>query len=111
MKTILPHALSLSLLALTGMSVSAQNLSVNTSSRESVRVFHNAIYPASDNVPINWTGNIAACNPGAVSQAYLDATLLPITYFRAMAGLFANVTFVTSNNVMAQATAMLMSAN
>ncbi len=89
----------------------AQTLTVNPASREASRVFYNTVYQASENVPHGWTGNLANCVPGTVSQAYQDATALRVNYFRAMAGLPAAVTFTAVNNTRAQAAALIMSAN
>src|SRR5215472_4741596 len=47
--------------------------SVNTTNREDVRSFFNAIYPASDNVPMNSTANTAGCIPGTNSPDFNDA--------------------------------------
>jgi len=97
-------------LGLTAPTLFAQPFNINPTSRETSRVFFNTVYQASENVPINWTGNAATCTPGTVSQAYLDATALRINYFRAMSGVPA-ITLTASNNLFSQATALLMSAN
>ncbi len=90
---------------------SAQPFNIDPNNRESIRSFYNRVYQASEGVPIGWTGNLAACNPGTVSPAYLDATLLRVNYFRAMSGLPSNITFTEANNAKAQAAALMMSAN
>src|SRR5689334_4524974 len=41
---------------------------VNISSRETSRQFFNLVYGASENVPINWSGNITNCTPGTNSS-------------------------------------------
>lgn len=89
----------------------AQPFNIDTASRETVRSFYNRVYQASEGVPIGWTGNLAACNPGTVSQAYQDATALRVNYYRAMAGLPSNITFTEAANLKAQAAALMMSAN
>src|SRR5947209_2976013 len=77
----------------------AQNFTVNPSNREESRTFFNTIFMASEPAPAdNWTGTIATCAAGTVSQAFLDATLLRINYYRAMAGDPANVTFSATYN-------------
>ena len=35
----------------------AQPFNIDTSSRESVRVFYNTVHQASEGVPMDWTGN------------------------------------------------------
>lgn len=93
------------------LSASAQPFNIDTASRETVRAFYNRVYMASEGVPIGWTGSLANCNPGTVSQAYQDATLLRVNYFRAMAGIPSNITFTEAGNAKAQAAALMMSAN
>lgn len=58
-----------------------------------------------------WTGNHSTCDAGDISSAFRDATLLRINYFRAMAGIPANVKFVDEYNRKAQQAALMMSAN
>ena len=84
---------------------------VNTDSREQVRDFYNAIYPTSDNVPINSTANAADCYPGTNSPAFEEAVLRRINWFRAMAGEPANVVFNSIYNSNAQATAVMISSS
>ena len=60
---------------------------VNTDSREQVREFYNAIYPASANVPMNSTTVTTNCFPGTNGTAFQNATLRRINWFRAMAGI------------------------
>lgn len=84
---------------------------VDTSPREQVRSFYNAVYRASDGVGIGSTADIATCTPGTNSPVFQDAVLRRINWFRAMAGLPAAVTFSASENVQCQAAALMMSAN
>ena len=60
---------------------------------------------------MNWTGDHAICNAGTTSQAYKDALLLELNYFRAMAGVPAEVTFSSEYNAKAQEAALMMSVN
>ncbi|MBW6467052.1 MAG: CAP domain-containing protein [Brevefilum sp.] len=60
---------------------------------------------------INWSGSHTRCDPGTTSQAFQDAVLTRINYFRAMAGVPADVTFSEESNRKAQAAAFLMSVN
>jgi hypothetical protein len=89
----------------------APALSVNGASREEVRQFYNAIYPASDGISIDSSANVADCDPGTNSAAFQDAVLLRINWFRAMSGIPADVSFSASENAASQAGALMISAN
>ncbi len=84
---------------------------VNPDSREQVRDFYNAIYPASENVPINSTADVADCFPGTNSPAFVEAVLRRINWFRALAGEPANVVFNPIYNSNAQAVAVMISSS
>jgi len=85
--------------------------SVNTDSREEVRSFYNAVYRASDGVPMNTTADVATCTPGTNGTVYKEAVLRRINWFRAMAGLPAEISFDAGNNAKCQRAAVMMSAN
>ncbi|MGA2176590.1 MAG: immunoglobulin domain-containing protein [Verrucomicrobiota bacterium] len=85
--------------------------SVNGNSREQVRQFYNAVYTASDGVPLDSTANTANCIAGTNSAAFQNAVLLRINWFRAMSGIPASVTFSASESAEAQSAALMMSAN
>lgn len=89
----------------------AAGLSVATAQREAVRNLYNALYLASDNAPMGWTGSIVGCNPGTTSQAYRKAVVLRINVIRALAGVPAAVTLDSGFNAKAQQAALMMSAN
>lgn len=84
---------------------------LDPTSRESARLFYQTVYAASDNIADGWTGSVASCNAGAVNTAYQNATLRRINWFRAMAGIPANVTLDATFNQKAQQAALMMSAN
>jgi uncharacterized protein YkwD len=84
---------------------------VDTSSREQVRSFYNAVYTSSDGVPIGTTANISTCTPGTNSAVFQQAVLRRINWFRALAGLPAAVTFDADESAQCQAAALMMSAN
>ena len=84
---------------------------VNGNSREQVREFYNAIYPASEGVPMNSSAITASCDAGTNSAAFLTAELWRINWFRAMSGIPADVTFSTSEDAEDQSAALMMSAN
>lgn len=86
-------------------------LSVNTASREEVRQFFRAVYYASENAPMGWTGSYASGDAGDVAGGFREATRLRINFYRALAGVPADVTFSAAYNTRAQHAALLMSAN
>ena len=57
-----------------GASTPAGPFTVDMTNREDVRQFFYRVHDSSNGVAPNWTGNIAGCNAGTVSQDYLDAT-------------------------------------
>jgi uncharacterized protein YkwD len=88
---------------------SATDLGIDLSSRQSVLDAFTTFYVPALEVPSDWTGDLASCDPGTTSQAYLDATLQMVNYFRAMVGL-PGVTFDATLNAKAQEAALMMNA-
>ena len=88
----------------------AQLVSVNLNSRLAVAELYQTTYLASEGVAAGWTGNRASCSPGATSQAYADATILRVNYYRAMAGLPGDVVLTNAWNLEAQQAALMMSS-
>jgi uncharacterized protein YkwD len=86
-------------------------LYVDPSSRSASKAFFDDHYRTSEGVPAGWTGDHATCGAGTTSEAFREAMLQRINYFRAMAGLPGNVTFDPTYNGKAQAAALIMSAN
>src|SRR5687768_6015497 len=86
-------------------------LSVNPASREEVRQFFRTVFHASENVPLEWTGNYATGSAGDTSAAHKEAVRLRINFYRALVGVPADVTFSSSYNGIAQHAALLMSVN
>jgi hypothetical protein len=84
---------------------------VDTASREQVRLFHQAVYVASDDADMAWTGDTAACQAGTTSFEYQNAVVRRINYFRALAGVPAGVNLDLTYNAEAQEAALMMSAN
>jgi uncharacterized protein YkwD len=85
--------------------------SIDLSQRETARLFYNTVYKASDGISSGWTGSISGCVAGDTSAAYKDAVLRRINWFRAMAGLPANVQLDATFNRKAQQAALVMAAN
>ncbi len=84
---------------------------VDVTNRENVRRFFQTVYRDAENIPPGWTGDVATCNPGTLSPAFLDATLSRLNWFRAMAGVPSNITFTAEKNALAQAAGVLQAAN
>ena len=89
----------------------ATPLTVNTQAREEVRQFYRAVYSASENVPMAWTGNYATGAAGDTSEAYKESVRLRVNFFRALAGLPAAITFNANFSAKDQPAALMMSAN
>jgi hypothetical protein len=83
--------------------------SVDTSSREQVREFYNAVYTSSDGTPINSTALTASCYSGTNSPTFMSVTLRRINWFRAQAGIPAAVTLDAAESTKDQAAAVMMS--
>ena len=86
-------------------------LSVDPQSRELSRQFFHDVYLAAEGAEADWTGNHAQCDAGSTSQSFRDAVLLRLNYFRAMAGVPADLTFNDEYSAKAQQAALMMSAN
>jgi len=84
---------------------------VNTSSREEVRTFYNAVYLASEGVPMNSTAVTASCIPGTNSADFRLAVLRRINWYRAMAGIPSSVILNETFNWKDQQAALMMSRN
>jgi hypothetical protein len=89
---------------------SPKAVSVNPNDRAAVVQLYQTTYLASQGVPDGWTGNRSNCTAGTTSQAYADATILRVNYFRAMVGLPGDVILSNSWNLEAQDAALMMSA-
>src|SRR5947207_14593470 len=94
----------LSLLLLAAIAARAQPvaLSVNPASREEVRQFFRTVYFASENVPMGWTGNYSTGNAGDTSPAFKESVRLRINFYRALAGLPADIVFNSTYSAKSQ---------
>lgn len=84
---------------------------IDTTSRAAVRLFYQAVYAASNDVPSGWTGNVGTCSAGDTTAEFKAASLRRINWHRAMAGVPASVQLDPGFNAKAQQAALLMSAN
>ena len=91
----------------------ATGLSVDSESRNDVVSFFHCIYGASEgqNSTIAWNGSVANCQSGTTSADFKNDVLRRINWFRAMAGVPADITFSTSWNASSQDAALMMSSN
>ena len=88
-----------------------QQIGVDTANRAVSLDFFQTNYRIENPPSINWSGSHKNCDPGTTSPAFQQAVLQRINYFRAMAGVPAEVSFSNESNLRAQAAALLMSVN
>ena len=86
-------------------------LAVAPANREDSRLFYLAYYQNAATPASGWTGDKSACAAGTTSAAFRDAVVLRINYFRAMAGVPAQVALSDTYNAKAQQAALMMSVN
>jgi hypothetical protein len=97
-------------LAAASASNALDGLHVDITNRSEVSNFFYTIYPQSEAVAMQWNGNTGHCIPGDTSEEFKNAVALRINFFRAMAGLPANVVLSPDYNRQSQAAALMMSA-
>ena len=122
MKRILPtrraaiHSRSIRLFAVL-LLVTANNLVsshgalIDISTRAASLDFYQNEYIPSEGVQTGWVGDVANCIAGTTSQTSKNASLRRVNYFRAMAGVPADVVLNSQFNNAAQEAALMMSAN
>jgi len=86
-------------------------LSVDPRVRQESLDFFKAVYLAGMDVEMGWTGNHDGCNAGDTSPHFRESILRRVNYFRAMAGVPADVTLSPEYNRAAQEAALMMSVN
>ncbi len=89
----------------------ADGLTVNPLYRELSAAFYGEHYLVADGIDTGWDGDHAICDEGTTSAAFRAAVLQRVNYFRAMAGVPANIAFTDDFSRKAQKAALLMSAN
>lgn len=72
---------------------------VDTKSRESVRSFYNAVYLLDVDPPMGSSAVVASCFQGTNAPAFYESVLRRINWYRAMAGIPANVGLNTTDCV------------
>ncbi len=86
---------------------------VDPSVRSDVIRYYYETYLASEGYTSRhgWTGNLAACNAGTLSSTIQDDVIRRVNYFRAMAGLPAEITLSPTLNAKSQQAALMMAYN
>jgi hypothetical protein len=83
---------------------------INTYSRAEVAAAYANKWLPTTNSPINWTGDAASCQAGTESADSLAKGAQAINFYRGLAGL-DSISLTSSQNTLAQQTALLMEAN
>ena len=85
-------------------------LEVDTQSREASRQFYLQNFQTNE-IDMDWSGDHLGCDAGATSGDYRDTIEHQINFFRAMAGVPAEITLDDEFNAKAQEAALVMSKN
>mgnify|MGYP001947107918 CR=1 FL=1 len=85
----------------TGGESATTGFSVDTQSRNDVISFWHCVYMESEGYEgrVNWTGSVSSGNPGTTSAAFKDDVQRRINYYRAMAGMSANIDMTSTSTV------------
>ncbi len=105
------HIARVALAACAVLPAPGAGLSVDTTHREEARVFFNSVYSFSENAPIAFTGDVTAGVAGTTGTAFREAVRVRVNWFRAMAGVPADVAFSDTLHAKCQQAALMMSAN
>lgn len=84
---------------------------IDTANRNATRQFFFDHFINSSQTSMEWDGNHSACDAGTTSSEYRGDILQQINFFRAMAGVPAEIAFADEFNEKAQEAALMMSAN
>jgi len=84
---------------------------IDTASRSGVAAAYLNVLPPTAAVLPGWVGNVTNGDAGSTTQAYKNAVLARVNFFRQMAGVPTPITFTASYSADAQQAALLMSAN
>ena len=83
----------------------------DVSNRSTIRDNWNLVFAPTISVPTGWTGSVDANIPGTTTQAFKDAVVTRINWFRAMAGVPTTVTLDPTYSGKDQQAALMFSAN
>lgn len=97
----------------TASPLAADGFQVNTADRIDVLSFYHTVYQASagHSDRMAWTGNVAAGVAGTTSAEFKEDVRRRVNYYRAMAGLPADIVFDPILDAKCQASALITSAN
>lgn len=97
----------------TSSTVATSGFTINRMNRNAVAAGYQRYYLASVDFEsvTAWTGSASPCNAGTVSSTFQDHTLRRINYYRAQAGVLADIFFTTEKNEKSQEAALMMAAN
>src|SRR5262249_18266693 len=84
---------------------------LDTSNRSTVATTWASSIAGNKNLGMGWTGSVAGCNAGDGWEAWRNAVLARINWFRGMAGVPNGINFQSSWNQQDQQAALMMSAN
>jgi hypothetical protein len=86
---------------------------VDTANRRDVMSFYHAVYGASEGFEARagWSGNVAALAPGTTSLELKKDVLRRVNFYRALAGLQADLALNPEKSVKAQEAALLTARN
>ncbi|MHC1706977.1 MAG: Ig-like domain-containing protein [Bacteroidales bacterium] len=79
--------------------------------REQVLAAYQSQYLGSNLANCGWTGNVANCDAGGVSQDSHDKVVQRINYYRRLVGLPGDITLDATKNAKCQKAALIMKAN
>ncbi len=107
---LLPRAETFTTFNVFNSSGSTGGFSLDPADRQLSRLFFNTVYNGSANIDPAWSGSIAGCNPGSTSQDFRDRVLARLNFYRAMAGVPADVSLDANRTSDAQEAALMMYA-
>lgn len=95
----------------TTVATEQNGLTVNPQNRAESRQFFQTNYANVDSATHNWNGNQSTCAAGDTTPEFRATIALRINYYRAMAGVPADISFADEYNAKAQQAALVMSVN
>lgn len=86
---------------------------VNPMNRNDVLSFYQHVYQSSENYDsvMAWTGSHSSCSAGTVSSTFVDHVRRRVNYYRAMAGLNADITMNTAATVQTESDPYIAAAS
>lgn len=86
-------------------------LVVDINNRQQARAFYNSVFLGSSTIAADWSGDVATCVAGDTASAYKQRVMDRINYYRAVAGVPADIQLNPDFSGKSQAAALIMSAN